>query len=115
MSPRADADAEFKSGDRSELDEMREALAGSVKRRLVLWAVRWALGFSAIAVAVYFYPRLTWLFWAGAGVAIAFLAVTLSIYAFARRRLDLAKRRLDDYERIAREAEEKALVRGDAD
>jgi small-conductance mechanosensitive channel len=115
MSQRADAGAEFKADERSELDEMRDALAGSVKRRLVLWAVRWALGFLAIAVAVYFYPTLTWLFWAGAGVAVASLAVTLSIYAFARRRLELAKRRLDDYERIAREAEEKAVVRGDAD
>ena len=100
------------TADRSELDEMRDALAGSVRRRLRLWAVRWVLGFAAIAVVVHFYPHLTWLFWAGAGVAALSLVVTLSIHAFAKRRLDLGKRRLDEYERIAREAEEDAVTRG---
>jgi membrane protein implicated in regulation of membrane protease activity len=94
---------------------MREALTGSVKRRLLLWGVRWTLGFAAIAVAVHFYPTLTWLYWAGAGVAAVSLVVTLSIHAFAQRRLDFGKRRLDEYERIAREAEEKAVIRGKAD
>jgi hypothetical protein len=91
-----------KSAERSDLDEMREALAGSARRRLLLWAVRWLLGFAAIAVVVHFYPTLTWLFWAGAAVAALSLVVTLSILAFARRRVDAGKRRLDEYERIAR-------------
>jgi hypothetical protein len=102
----------YMTADRSELDEMRDALAGSVRRRLRLWAVRWVLGFAVIAVVVHFYPNLTWLFWAGAGVAALSLVVTLSIHAFAKRRLDLGKRRLDEYERIAREAEEDAVTRG---
>jgi hypothetical protein len=101
-----------KSAERSELDELREALAGSVRRRLILWAVRWLLGFAAIAVVVHFYPALSWLFWAGAAVAALSLVVTLSIHAFANRRLNLGKRRLDEYERIAREAEEHAVIRG---
>jgi hypothetical protein len=88
-----------KSADRSELDEMREALAGSVRRRLILWAVRWVLGFAAIAIVVHFYPTLTWLFWAGAAVAALSLVVTLSIHAFAKKRLDVGERRLDEYER----------------
>ena len=112
MSQPTGAGAEFKSAERTELDEMREALAGSVRRRLRLWAVRWVLGFAAIAVVVHFYPNLTWLFWAGAGVAALSLVVTLSIHAFAKRRLDLGKRRLDEYERIAREAQEDAVTRG---
>jgi len=93
-----------KSADRSELDEMRKTLAGSVRRRLILWAVRWVLGFAAIAAVVHFYPTHSWLFWAGAVVAALSLIVTLSIHAFAKRRLDVGKRRLDEYERIAREA-----------
>jgi hypothetical protein len=70
------------------------------------------LGFAAIAVVVHFYPALSWLFWAGAAVAALSLVVTLSIHAFANRRLNLGKRRLDEYERIAREAEEHAVIRG---
>jgi membrane protein YdbS with pleckstrin-like domain len=100
------------SADRSELDDMRGALAGSVRRRLALWAIRWVLGFAAIAVFVHFYPTLAWLFWAGAAVAALSLVVTLSIHAFGKRRLDVGERRLDEYERIAREAEEKAAING---
>jgi membrane protein YdbS with pleckstrin-like domain len=88
-----------KSAERSELDEMREALAGSVRRRLILWAVRWVLGFAAIAALVHFYPTFTWLFWAGAAVAALSLVVTLSIHGFAKRRLEVGQRRLDEYER----------------
>lgn len=87
-----------KSAHRTKLDEMREAMAGSVKRRLVLWAVRWVLGFAALAVVVHFYPKLTWLLWAGAVVAALSLVLTLSIHAFAKRRLDLGERRLDEIE-----------------
>jgi uncharacterized membrane protein len=84
--------------DRSDLNEMREVLTASIKRRLLMWVVRWTLGFAAIAVTVYFRPGLSWLFLAGAGVAAASLIVMLSMYAFARRRLEVGRQRLDDYE-----------------
>src|SRR5688572_27905581 len=104
MSQRADEGSEFRSGDRLGLDEMREALTGSIKRRLLLWVARWTLGFAAIAEVEHFYPLLNQLYSAGAGVAAVSLIVMLSIYALAQMRLDHGKRRLDELERIARVA-----------
>lgn len=54
-------------------------------------------------------PTLAWLLWAGAGLAGASLIVTLTVHGIMRRRLGLAEGRIDENERIAREAERQAL------
>jgi hypothetical protein len=40
--------------------------ANFFRRRLVLWAVRWVIGFAIIAVVVHFQPDWFWLWWVGA-------------------------------------------------
>ena len=95
--------------ERSELRRSGAVFAESVNRRLALWAIRWTIGFVAIGIAVYLKPTLAWLLWAGAGLASASLIVTLAVHATMRRRLATAERRIDQNERIAREAERQAL------
>ena len=107
MRQRTDTGGEFRSGDTADLEDLREALTSSVRHRLILWAIRWILGFAAIALVVYFWPTLTWLFWVGAAVAVTSLVVMLSIQVIALRRIDAGKHRIQEYEKLAREAEEK--------
>ena len=95
---------------RSELRRAGAVFAGSIRRRLALWAVRWTIGFIAIGIAAYLEPTLAWLFWAGAGLAGVSLVVTLTGYWMLRRRLAVAERRIDENERIVREAEQHAIT-----
>lgn len=85
------------SVDHAHLNGLREAIGVSVKRRLVLWAVHWTLGFAAIGLITHLRPGLDWLWWAGGLLALISLAITLGLYWSARRRIDT--------ERLAREAE----------
>ena len=87
--------ADYKAADEARLESLRSTIVGSARQRLILWAVRWALGFCAIGVIAYFWPGLTWLFWVGLAVAATSLVLTLSLRAVALKRIDRASRRLD--------------------
>lgn len=80
-------------------------MSASTRRRLVLWAVRWTLGFTAIGLITHLRPGLDWLWWAGGLLALISLTITLGLYWSARRRIDTAQTRVGEYERLAREAE----------
>jgi len=82
------------SADDAELERLQAELAASIRRRLLFWAIRWTLGFAAIAAAVQWRPGLSWLWWVGAIVAFISLLTLLSLHVLSRRRLELARRRL---------------------
>ena len=85
----------------AELNELAASFDGSIRRRLILWVVRWTLGFVAIAVAVQWRPRLAWLWWAGAIVAFISLLTLILVHVVARRRVELARERIAEYHRLA--------------
>lgn len=93
----------------AELEVAAAAVISSLRRRLALWAVRWTIGFAAIAVTLHFRPSMTWLWWAGGGVAVLSLLVLIGSNALIQRRMDTARTRIAEYEREAREAERAAL------
>lgn len=99
------AQDKYKSADHAHLNGLRETIGVSVKRRLLLWAVRWTLGFAAIGLITRLRPGLAWLWWAGGLLALISLAITLGLYWLARGRIDTAKTRIGEYERQARESE----------
>lgn len=107
----AEAGGEFKSADTEALHMAAGAFTISVRRRLLLWVLRWSAGFALIAVIVYLRPGLAWLWWAGAGLAGLSLAVTLSMHVLVSRRVATAQQRIAEYERLAQEAEEAARSR----
>ena len=94
-------DASFKP-ERSQVQRARVEFAGSFRRRLVLWAIRWTAGFIAIGIAVYLRPTLAWLFWAGAGLAGVSLVLMLTVHRVTVKRLATAERRIRESEQIAR-------------
>lgn len=53
-----------------ELDDIRQEAGRFLGRRMLLWLVRWIIGFGAIAAIVHYQPRLQWLWWVGVGVAL---------------------------------------------
>lgn len=64
-------------GNLAELDRIDNEAGRFLKRRMILWAIRWATGFAVIAVLVHFYPKWAWLWWVG-----ALLAAVTPIMAF---------------------------------
>jgi hypothetical protein len=44
-----------------DLDHIRSDTTSFLKQRLVMWAVRWCIGFAIIWVVVSFWPNLDWL------------------------------------------------------
>lgn len=91
--------------ERSQVERAGVAFAGLLRRRLVLWAIRWTVGFIGIGIAVYLRPTLAWLFWAGAGLAGVSLVLMLTVHRVTVRRLATAERRIQESEQIARGAE----------
>jgi hypothetical protein len=71
-----------------DLDQIRSDTTSFLKQRLVMWAVRWCIGFTIIWVVVSSWPNLDWLWWVGATVALASLAFLLLSRWLIFRRLD---------------------------
>jgi len=88
-----------------ELQATAAALSRSLQRRLMLWAVRWLLGFAIIAALVHFNPGLSWLWWVSIGIAGLSLTATLVMHLLMQRRIAKAQGRIADFERMAAEAE----------
>ena len=59
----------------------------SLRRRLLLWVVRWAIGFGIIAAIVRYRPDALWLWWAGAAVAGASFLLTVVMHFVLQRRI----------------------------
>lgn len=67
MLPTADSDHQ---PDIEELQSLRSDWSAFSRRRLVLWGVRWTIGFAIIGVVVYSNPEWSWLWWFGLGFAL---------------------------------------------
>ena len=89
-----EANPDFESSDKEVLRAAADAFAVSVRHRLLLWLRRWIAGFAAIAVIVYLWPGLAWLWWARAAVAGLSLAVMLTAHLFVRRRVRNVNRKI---------------------
>jgi hypothetical protein len=85
--PRPDDDGELGSLT-DDLDQIRSDTTSFLRQRLLMWAVRWCIGFASIWVVVSFWPNLGWLWWVGAAVASASLAFLLLSRWLISRRLD---------------------------
>lgn len=71
---------EPKALDRSELDALEHSTEKFIRQRLIFWAIRWAIGFTLIAIIVWHYPQYKWLWFVGGAVAL----FSLSMILFAR-------------------------------
>ncbi len=87
----------------SELSAMAAGLTQSLQRRLVMWAVRWLIGFGIVAAVVHFWPSAAWLWWAAAAVAVLSLVTLLLMHFVVQRRLQLAQTRIAEAEQIAQQ------------
>jgi hypothetical protein len=95
--------------DATKLNPLAVSFHGSLKRRLLMWLARWALGFSAVAIVVHLNPALAWVWALGAVVAAISLITILAWHVLINRRLTVARRRIAEYERLAQEAEKNAM------
>jgi len=68
---------EFESP-RDELDGISGDFSKFTRQRLIIWGIRWIIGFAIIWAIVSFQPQWSWLWWVGGAVALASLALLLS-------------------------------------
>lgn len=101
-----EANPDFEWPEKEALDAASDAFTVSLRDRLLLWLLRWIAGFAAIAVIVYLWPGLAWLWWTGAAVAALSLVLMFALHYLLRRRVAKTKRRIAEAERLVRQFEE---------
>ncbi|SDK63648.1 hypothetical protein [Microbulbifer yueqingensis] len=89
----------------AELQALTAPFAVSLRRRVAMWAIRWAIGFGLIALAVQQWPSATWLWWAGAAVAGLSLVSMLAMHVILLRRTAGLQEKLEGLDRMVEEAE----------
>lgn len=93
-------------------DRLSVKLQQSLQTRLLAWAVRWTISFALIALAVWYWPQASWLWWAGAIVAALSLAALLTINFVMGPKLT---RKLEDLQARAQELDALDQSLGDED
>lgn len=82
----------------TEADALDRETTDSFRRRLVAWAIRWTIGFALIALVTRSKPNLSWLWRAGAGVALLSLIVNLVGNRLVQERLAQIRRKTEAQE-----------------
>lgn len=62
----------------NELDGISRGFSKYIRQPLILWGVRWIIGFAIIGVIVFFQTQWSWLWSVGGSVVVASLALLLS-------------------------------------
>ena len=86
-----------------ELAAMSAGLSQSLKRRLVLWTVRWLIGFAIVAAVVHFWPSASWLWWASAAIAALSLVSLVTMHFVVQRRLGAVQVRAAEVDLLAQQ------------
>ena len=88
-----------------ELHAISANVTQAVRRRLILWAIRWLIGFGAIAILTHFWSASSWLWWVGGAVAALSLGATLIMHFIMQRKIAAVRTKIDEAERLAVEFE----------
>ena len=86
-----------------ELEDLQDELADinrdavlNIRQRLIMWVIRWTIGFGLIWLLVWNWPQLSWLWWVGGIVAATSLVFYLGAYLWMSKQLDRAGERLEN-------------------
>lgn len=88
----------------TELQAITSTLDQSLRRRVIFWGIRWAIGFGLIALAVRQWPSASWLWWVGFTVAALSLVGMLVGHRILQRKADGVRRQLEQLDHAASEA-----------
>ena len=83
---------------RAEADALSASFDRDVKRALILWIVRWVIGFLLIWFITAVSGGLGWLWWVGIVAAIGSLVATMALKRRMSRKLDRLNDAFDDLE-----------------
>lgn len=90
---------------REELRSLKESSDSFLTRRIVLWVIRWIIGFAIIGIVVYFKPGWSWLWWVGLGFAVITPISALLSKIFLDRKLRQVQSTLAELERSIDDAD----------
>ncbi|MDH3595231.1 MAG: hypothetical protein OEU09_18710 [Rhodospirillales bacterium] len=80
----------------AELEALRGETDRFLTKRLVLWAIRWIIGFAIIAAVDYFFDGVGWLWWAGGALAATTLILMLVMHWIMARKYAEVQGKLDE-------------------
>ena len=94
------------SDNREEFQSLRRGWSAFTYRRLVLWLIRWTIGFALIGLFAALYPELSWLWWVGIGVAMLAPVTALASQWLVSQKLRQAESALAELEEAMDELEQ---------
>ncbi len=103
---------EFSTDD---IDSVQSQTTAFLKQRLILWVVRWTVGFALIWWAVSQWPQLDWLWWFGGIVAAASLTLIVLSGWLLQRRISKGTERIHDLQHKIQELEREQRSKEDRD
>ena len=89
-----------------ELRSLRRGWSAFSYRRLVLWLIRWTIGFALIALVAALYPEVSWLWWVGIGFAMLTPVMAMASQWFPSRKLRQVGSALAELEKAIGELEQ---------
>lgn len=94
------------SENREELQSLRRGWSAFAGRRLVLWLIRWTIGFTLIGLVAALCPEMSWLWWVGIGFAILTPFTAMACQWLVSRKIREAETALADLEETMPELED---------
>lgn len=82
----------------AELERLDASSRAFLKRRLIMWAIRWAAGFATIGIVVSRNPDWSWLWWVGAAFATLTPTMALVTHFILNRKSRQAREGLSELE-----------------
>ncbi len=83
----------------NELKSLESSFDVSIKRKLLLWVVRWIIGFAIIAVVTSYFPGVSWLWYVGIAIAIISLIAIFAAKSILSRRFRIARSTIESLQR----------------
>ncbi len=91
---------------RDVLTALDAVMFSETRRGLIVWTMRWTIGFTIIWATTAWTGRFDWLWWAGAAVAATSLAWTAWLRLVVARKITRLNHKLDELDDILAELPE---------
>ncbi|MYM64887.1 hypothetical protein [Pseudomaricurvus sp. HS19] len=92
-----------------ELSDIKEEHKGFLRRRIILWVVRWIIGFAIVAVVVRHYPNLFWLWYVAGAIFLVTPITALLAQRFVAGKLGELEKNIENLnQQLAADTDEQA-------
>jgi Flp pilus assembly protein TadB len=84
-----------------ELDEEEIAWKRQLRKQMLMWLIRWTIGFAIIAIIYSYQPGWTWLWWSGIAIATVSLVFNVVLGMMMHRHFRRARQQFKEADAFA--------------